>query len=226
MGIIFKIAWRNIFRHKGKSIVIGTILFLGALLMTVGNGVISGMEAGLEKNIVNSFMGDMVIISDKQKDDSILFSMMGKAVEPINNYPEIKKVLQQEKYVDKFLPVGKNMAMALNEEGGEPGYVYLLGVDFQEYQKMFPDNMKVTEGRFMKPGEKGALVAAGGRKEFFDYSGIWIMPENGKLVEKNLTKEAKEMKDSLILKDNFVFMGSNENNTTNDVRVGVKGIIK
>ena len=41
MNLIIKISWRNIMRHKGKSIVIRVILFLGALLMTVGNGVIS-----------------------------------------------------------------------------------------------------------------------------------------------------------------------------------------
>lgn len=224
--MIFKIAWRNIFRHKGKSIVIGTILFLGAFLMTVGNGVISGMEAGLEKNIVNSFTGDIVVISDKQKDDSILFSMMGKSVEPINNYLDIKNIIQKQDYIEKYIPVGKNMAMALNEEGGDPGYVYLLGVDFAEYQKMFPDNMKVIEGRYMNPDEKGVLVGTGGRKDFYDYSGIWVLPEEGKLVDANLTKDAKESKDSLILKDNFVLMGASEDNTTNDVRTGIKGIVK
>ena len=29
MNLIIKISWRNIMRHKGKSIVIGVILFLG-----------------------------------------------------------------------------------------------------------------------------------------------------------------------------------------------------
>jgi hypothetical protein len=31
--------------------------------MTVGNGLISGMEKGLAENIVNSFTGDIVVIS-------------------------------------------------------------------------------------------------------------------------------------------------------------------
>ena len=63
MKLIFTIAWRNILRHKGKSLVIGIILFTGAFLMTVGNGVISGMAAGIEKNIINGFMGDIVLMS-------------------------------------------------------------------------------------------------------------------------------------------------------------------
>ena len=67
MNLIIKISWRNIMRHKGKSIVIGVILFLGALLMTVGNGVISGMDRGMQKNIVEGFTGDALIISEKQE---------------------------------------------------------------------------------------------------------------------------------------------------------------
>ena len=47
MGLILKIAWRNIWRHKGKSLVIGVILFIGAMLMSIGNGMISGMEKGM-----------------------------------------------------------------------------------------------------------------------------------------------------------------------------------
>lgn len=226
MGMIFKIAWRNILRHKGKSIVIGIILFLGAFLMTLGNGVISGMEEGLKKNIVNTFTGNIVIISDKQKDSSVLFTVMGKAIEPVNNYPKIKSILEKQEYIEKFIPAGKNMAMAINEEGGEPGYVYLLGVDFEQYKDMFPNNMKIIEGRDMLPGEKGVLVGTGGRKDFYDFSGIWALPEGEKVVEENLTKEAKADKENLIFKDNFVFMGFNEDNTTNDIRTGVKGIVK
>jgi ABC-type lipoprotein release transport system permease subunit len=80
MNIIFKIAWRNIQRHRGKSLIIGSIIFLGALLMTVGNGVISGMNAGLQKNIVEGFCGDIVLVSEKQEGDNVYMDPMGKAV--------------------------------------------------------------------------------------------------------------------------------------------------
>jgi len=102
MDLVFKIAWRNIHRHKGKSIVIGIILFLGALVMTFGNGVISGMEKGLERNIVQGFTGDIVIISDKQESDNVLFTLMGKAIEPIHNFIRIKKALKTQGYIEKF----------------------------------------------------------------------------------------------------------------------------
>ena len=127
MELILKIAWRNIQRHKGKSIVIGIILFIGTLLMTVGNGVISGMEKGLTKNIIESFTGHIVLISDKNESDSVILTMMGRAVEPINNYPAIKKILLEQDFVEKFLPAGKNMAITLYEGGMAPGFAFFLG---------------------------------------------------------------------------------------------------
>ena len=76
MKLIVKIALRNIMRHKGKSVVIGLILFIGALLMTVGNGIVSGMNTGLQKNIVEGFCGDAVLVSDKQESDNLLLDLM------------------------------------------------------------------------------------------------------------------------------------------------------
>ena len=156
MELMLKIAWRNILRHKGKSLVIGAILFIGAFLMTVGNGVIAGMDKGITDNIVNAFMGDIVLISEKQKADNILFNMMGSEVEPISTYKSIKEILLKQGYVDRFLPAGKNLAMILNEKESTPTATYLMGVDFGQYKKMFPDNCRAIEGRPLTPEKKGS----------------------------------------------------------------------
>ena len=101
MGLIIKIAWRNIQRHRGKSFVVGIILFLGALVMTVGNGVVSSMEKGLRENIMNRFTGQIVIMSNKQEQDNVIFTPMGKDVEVITGYEKIRKVLSSQDYIDR-----------------------------------------------------------------------------------------------------------------------------
>jgi putative ABC transport system permease protein len=55
---------------------------------------------------------------------------------------------------------------------------------------------------------------------------IWYIPENDTLHVANLTPEAKENKNSLSIKSNLVLMGYNDDNTTSDVRLGIKGVIK
>ncbi len=228
MELLFKIAWRNILRHKGKSIIIGIIIFLGSLVMTLGNGVISGMEQGLQKNIVNGFTGDIVIISEKQETDNVLFTVMGKAIEPIHNFPDIKETLARKDYIEKFLPAGRDMAMILNEEGGAPGFTFLLGVDFGKYQEMFPHNMKPIEGRLLKDNERGAIIPTNRRKEFYDFMGLWYLPVNEKFNAKNFKESVKEEPDmnNIKLKDSIIFLGYSDKNTTQDIRLDVKGIVR
>lgn len=225
MGLAFKIAWRNIWRHRGKSLVIGIILFFGSLLMTVGNGMISGMEEGLSANIVHLFTGDIVVISDEQDKDDVLFSFSGKPLKVIKNFDAAQKVLKKETAVESFLPATAGMVMVLNS-GSEMGHVALLGVDIDKYRKMFPDSFKITEGRMFKPGEKGVLVSEVARKQAYDFMDFWLVPEGKKLNKKHLTAEALANIDSLEVRNDLVFMGASTSNTAMDVRVPVKGIIK
>ena len=227
MKLILTIAWRNILRHKGKSLVIGVILFTGAFLMTVGNGVISGMAAGVEENIINGFMGDIVLISEAQKSDNILLNMMGSSIEPINSYKKIKEVLAAQPYVRHFLPVGKNLAMVLDENTDTPGFAYLIGVDFAEYRKMFPDNFTVIEGSYPARGERALLFPDFARNEFYSFYNIWFLPEGGKVVKENLSKDALAAIATLPVSSSAVMMGMSSGiNTTSDIRFPIRGIVR
>jgi putative ABC transport system permease protein len=227
MDLILKIAWRNIMRHRGKSLIIGAILFVGAFIMTMGNGVISGMDRGLNTTVVNSFTGDIVLMSDKQEGDNVFFEFMGKATPPIVNYLDIRKVLDEQPFVRRCLPVGKNMAMILNEqEDGLPGTAILLGVDFEKYRGMFPGSVKVVSGRLLEKGESGALVPLWACKEFQAYTNIWFMAQGEKLDTAKLPPEVKPDIATLVPKDNAVLMGYNEDNSTSDIRVPIKGVIE
>jgi len=226
MDLIIKIAWRNIMRHRGKSIVIGVILFIGALLMTVGNGVISGMDKGLRKNIIDGFTGDIVLVSDKQESDAVFMEMMGKSIEPVNNFKQVDSVLKTVEGIKSYIPIGKNGAMVLNEEGGSPGFTYIIGLDFERYQKVFPNTMKAIEGRLLKKGEHGILVPTGARKEMFDQTNIWFVPKGCSIDTANMFKEAREALKYLVSKDDVVLMGMSADNTSTDIRLGISGIVK
>ncbi|MBN1600820.1 MAG: FtsX-like permease family protein [Chitinispirillaceae bacterium] len=226
MNLIIKIAWRNIMRHRGKSLVIGVILFVGALLMTVGNGVISGMDQGMQENIINGFTGDIVLVPEKQESDEVFIDMMGKTIEQINDFKKIDSVLKTIPELRAWVPIGKNGAMVLNEEGGSPGFTYLIGVDFKRYRKVFPNTMKAVEGKLLSPGEAGVLVPTGARKQMFEVSNIWFVPEGCEADTSQMFPEAKAMWQNLLAKDNIVFMGMGADNTSTDIRAGVKGIVK
>ncbi|OHD62992.1 MAG: hypothetical protein A2176_09180 [Spirochaetes bacterium RBG_13_51_14] len=225
MGIIPKIAWRNIQRHRGKSLVIGIILFLGALIMTIGNGVISGMEKGLRENIMNRFTGQIVIVSSNQVEDNVIFTPMGKDVEVITGYDKIKKVLEGRDYIDRFMPAAKGLTLILNENG-DLGYSLVLGVRFEDYQKMFLHNVQLVEGAYLKNDDRGILISSGNRTRIFDEQGFWLVPRGRGVNEKNLPPEELKRRDSLDVRESLVLMGGSMENTSRDLKVDVKGIVR
>lgn len=226
MRLIITIAWRNLWRHRGQSLVVGAILFLGALFMTLGNGVISGMDRGLQRTIAQSFTGDWVLVPDAQESDNVFLEMMGRAIEPLHNYPAVRDFIKKRPEIEKALPMGKNLAMVFNEDGGMPTFLYLLGVDFSEYAKMFPANLDIKEGRLPAPHGPGLLLPTGARKEVHLQTNIWFIPKGSALDTSNLEGEAKGKTSELSVKSDMVLMGFNQDNTATDLRLPIDGVFR
>ena len=222
-SITLKISWRNLLRHKGKSLVIGAILFLGAFIMTAGNGVISGMDKGLQRNIVDNFLGDLVLVSQDQENESVLMTPGGKSLEIITDYLKIKEFLKTKNYVTNYLPVGRGFAMILNEEG-DPNFGMFLGVNFGDYRKMFDSNITLDEGEFMKNAEPGVMINTESRKQFFDFSSMWFTPKNYPLKKEAFPEEMKKNPAAARVMDEIIIMGFSDDNTSLDVRLPVKAI--
>lgn len=226
MNLLFALCARNLMRHRGRSVVVGVILFLGALVMTVGNGVLSGMERGLRENIREGFLGDVVVASSTQHSDNVLMGVMGKGIARLDRYPEIRDLLERDPAIKAFAPVGKNMAMVLNEDDGYPSFVYLLGVDWHSYRKVFPNRLRALEGVREPQGNTWALLPATSRNMSFEQMGEWFVAKPGAIVESTLTDAAKERRSTLRIHDEMVLMGFSGENATSDVRVPVQGVVR
>ncbi len=228
MGLIFKISFRNILRHKGKSFVIGTILFIGAMFMTLGNGIITGTKKGIEVNLVDRAIGNITVLSAHQKNDEI----MGlKPMKIIGNYENVKKVLESQGYIDKFLPITRGIAIALNlsttfNDSNDPEVTVLFGIDFDKFQIMFDNNVVIIEGAPLKPGERGLLLNMTDREKIYDMQNIWILPQGSPLVKSNLSPDALANIDTLQTRDDMVLMGMGDGDIASDIRMTVKGIFK
>jgi ABC-type lipoprotein release transport system permease subunit len=226
MPLTLKIAWRNLWRHRSHSLVVGTILCLGAMLMTVGNGVVSGMDRGLQRTVVRGFTGDLVLVPDVHEGDNVFLEIMGKTLEPIDNFTAVRPVLERTAFVESFLPVGKNMAMILNDEGGMPFFLYILGVDFERYNRTFPSNRVLIEGREPEAGKPGLLLPAFARHEIHDMNNVWFIPVNTRLDTSGLDLQDRKRAGDLNVKSGMVLMGFNGDNSTTDILLDVNGIFR
>jgi putative ABC transport system permease protein len=223
--LLVKLAWRNIFRHRGRSIVIGIILFIGAFFMMLGAGVVEGAISGMNDNFVERFLGHVVAVSKNEEKDDVFFTQYLESLEVIQDYPAVKKVLEEDDSVSDFVPMCRGMVNVLNESGNLI-FCYIIGVDFVDYQDIFGNNVYATEGKLLEQGEKGTLITAGAREYFYRSEAFWVKPEGYELVEENLSEDAKQYRNTLDIRENLVFMGMGEDNFGSDIRLPVRGIVK
>ena len=221
MTLLSKIAVRNLFRHKGRSITVGLIILTGAFFMVVGNGMIAGMEKGMDKNIVKGILGDVLIMSQERQSDDLINSL--QPLEAIEKYREIEKAISAQSYVDHSIPQVMMSAAAL---GLSFEQISSFGVNPERYRETYGDNITIVEGERLKPGERGILINVTKRERIYSLHGTWLLPENGTVVEGNLTKEALSEGKHLKTRNDLVLLGESGAGVGTDLRVPIKGIFR
>ncbi|NPV00121.1 MAG: FtsX-like permease family protein [Brevinematales bacterium] len=225
MSILIKISQRNLLRHRGKSFVIGLIIFLGAFFMTVGNAIVNGMNKGLEENMVQRFLGNLVIVSTNQIDDNILTGMP-KPKKVITGYFKVRDLIVSNDAIEQYFPMGFGYSIVFNPEGDHPLYVMSFGIDFQAYQKMFHSNIFMIEGTLPTNGQKGIIVNNLSRDQFYENGGFWTLPQGQPVVISNLSAKALSNTNKLITKNELILQGANADGGSLDLGVKVSGIFK
>jgi ABC-type lipoprotein release transport system permease subunit len=221
--LVFKIAWRNILRHKGKSIIIGSILFLGALIMTLGNATAIGMQKGVEQNIVRSFTGHIILVSDQETKDNVLFTPMAKPLKILRDYDRISAVLRQQDYVKDFIPMTRGGVAILGGSG--MNFLLTFGCNFDDFQRVFGSPVEAVEGQLLTNGDHGLLVNEKSRQNQHKMQGYWLVPAGYDLDKDNLSKEARADLPGLPTRSTLALGGFGESNST-DMELPIRAITR
>ncbi len=230
--LILKMAWRNVWRHKGKSVIIGMILFLGAWLMMVGNALNTGAKQSLQENLVKSLTGELILMNGQEDAESLFFMGEVPFLKLLPEYPKLKELIEAHAVVERALPMAGGNVMLLNADPGraalegEGSGMTVYGVEFEDYQTIFNNNVVAIEGSLLQNGERGMLLTEKNRQEMYDRYGIWVIPQSAPLVEEHLPPAARAMKDRLRVEDNLVLLGVSGESLESDIRVPVKGIVR
>ncbi|MBI4979728.1 MAG: FtsX-like permease family protein [Spirochaetes bacterium] len=194
MELLLKIAWRNLWRHKGKSIVIGIIIFVGALIMSAGFSMVAGLEKGIEKNIVESFFGHIVVFSTNRSGDDMFGNMSDFNIYALKDAQKAQTVIRSQKDIDAVIPIGIGMGMVISESSdmNMSGFCGLIGIDVAEYQRVFNTNIVVIEGRMITPGKQETVVMQRIRKNFYSANSYWVTPMNVPMNISNYCETARD----------------------------------
>lgn len=181
MKVILKIALRNIWEHKAKSFIIGGIVALGIVVLVVGNALLDTAKSGMEKGFTRNYTGDLMVTGRSPSSLSIFGIMgpgMGQATVPlIPSYFELADFVTRHPGVAAVNPQATGRA-SLSIEGNDKavGFTQLFGVEPDRYRQTFGNNLEITAGGFLAPGEEGILLSNNAATMLMNSGGIEVHP--------------------------------------------------
>lgn len=111
--VLCLLSFRNLFSHKLKSTIVGSIMIFGTFLVVLGTALLDSVERSMAKSITASIAGHIQVYSAEAKDDLALFGggfMGGEDVGRIDRFEEVRKALSKVDNVKAVVPMGIAMA--------------------------------------------------------------------------------------------------------------------
>ncbi len=157
--IILKIAFRNLWEHQTKTLIVGILIALGAFIMVAGNSFMDSVTNGLRKSYSQNYTGDLVIHGQSSESFSL---MPGPAVEGgtpvIENFAQVKNQIDNTKGVAATLPIITGMATVGVDESNV-GFSFLWAIDYQDYQNFFKDNLVIVAGNWPSAPQATVIIS-------------------------------------------------------------------
>ncbi len=161
MPVLFRIAFRNLLEHKAKSLIIGTLLALGVVILIVGNAFMDTAAQGVKDTFIANYTGD-VFVSATTKLPISLFgvqSMGQRETTPtIPDFDRVMAKLASDKAVAGATSQVTSFGLISKKGSEKQGFSLLFGIDPSTYYELFRNAVPV-EGTLLRPGEEGILIS-------------------------------------------------------------------
>lgn len=175
--VLIKIAFRNLRQHMTKTLIIGVLITLGITILVVGYSFMDTIYAGIEKNYVENYTGNIFIAESGVKDPSLIISPEAIQTSP-RTIPDFNAIRE---YVETLPAVtgttGQINGVSLLKWGelGE-GFSILFGVDSASYMDLFPNGVKLLEGTFLTEEQEGIVLSKASADLLSETAGQRIKP--------------------------------------------------
>jgi ABC-type lipoprotein release transport system permease subunit len=113
-GVVAQIAFRNLFASRLKTIIVGGIIFFGALLVVAGNSLLDSLDASMSRSVIGSVAGHIQVYSSKSKDSlEVMGSMtMGdQDLTALDDFARVRETLLKVPNVKSVVPMGISGAL-------------------------------------------------------------------------------------------------------------------
>ncbi len=146
----FKIARRNIWRNKRRTLITAASVFFAVFFAVFMRSMQLGTYAEMIKNVVSSYTGHIQIHKIGYWDDKIINNTF-----PEN--PELEKKVSAIQSVDKIVPRLESFALASFGEQTKGSLV--IGIKPEEENQMTKLSNKIVAGNYLSEDNPGVLVS-------------------------------------------------------------------
>lgn len=111
--VLFELSIRNIFSHKLKTLIVGSLMFFGTFLVVVGTSLVDSIEASMARSITSSLAGHLQLYSSKAKDALAIFGGLAMGKEDVGrmaDFDAVRAVATKVPNVAAVIPMGIDVA--------------------------------------------------------------------------------------------------------------------
>ena len=147
--MLLKIAWRNIWRNKRRSLIVLSSVVVGVIAAILVDGLSNGMLEQMLFNQINSNVSHIQIHKKGFHDNKTVQNYIPdypKAVQAVKNNPSVKY------YSERVITFGL-LSSASNSSG-----VYINGINPGQEQNVTDISKSIVEGSYLKGGGRDIVI--------------------------------------------------------------------
>ncbi len=145
-----KLAWRNLWRNKRRTLITAASVFFGVILSAVMSSMQEGSYAQYIKTIVNFYSGYIQVHEKGYWDDKVINKTL--------LYSDVKPKIAKIKEVTLFTPRLENFALAAT--GDITKGVMVIGIEPEKEDSITNLTARMIKGSYLKNGDDGVVLGS------------------------------------------------------------------
>lgn len=150
MSYYLKMAWRNIWRNKRRTLITAASIFFAVFFAILMRAIQLGTYSNMINNVVQAYTGYIQIFDHRYKgDESIEHSILLTE--------ELSRQIAENDHVTGIVPRLESFALA--SSGNQTKGVMVVGTSPEDENKLTNLSDKIIRGDYLREGDTGVLVS-------------------------------------------------------------------
>ena len=116
LGLMNQLAWRSLWSHRAKSLVVGTVIALGVFILVLADALLDSIYEGMESSITSSITGQLQLYDKEAEDKLSLMGTLGNFLTKphfgqIDDFEIVRNTVEKHPNVAAVIPMGTDSAL-------------------------------------------------------------------------------------------------------------------